>query len=92
MKRFLILLMLFFGMTGLYAEDSNSIVTTRLIIADDPKSGVIHTLCVHGYVFAIYRNQRTVTTSTRGYAGESQSSSMVQVINDRGNGIKCSDK
>mgnify|MGYP001151806058 CR=1 FL=1 len=90
MKKFLILCMLFFGVTVLYADDS--IVTTRLIIADDPKSGVIHTLCIHGYVFAIYRNQRTVTTSTRGYAGESQSSSMVQIINDRGNGIKCTDK
>lgn len=90
MKKFLILCMLFFGVTVLYADDS--IVTTRLIIADDPRSGVIHTLCVHGYIFAIYRNQRTVTTSTRGYAGESQSSSMVQIINDRGNGIKCTDK
>ena len=90
MKKFLILCMLFFGVTVLYADDS--IVTTRLIIADDPRSGVIHTLCIHGYVFAIYRNQRTVTTSTRGYAGESQSSSMVQIINDRGNGIKCTDK
>ena len=72
-----------------FAEDQT--ITTRLIIADDPRSGVIHTLCIEGFKFAIYRNQRTVVRSDQGYAGESQSSSMVQILNDRGNGIKCSD-
>ena len=89
MKFFLILSSLLFSVS-MNADDTE--ITTRLIIADDPRSGVIHSLCIEGYKFAIYRNQRTVTTSTKGYAGESQSSSMVQILNERGGGIKCSKK
>ena len=87
MKKIISFLILMYSVF-IFADETE--VTTRLIIEGDPRSGVIHTLCIEGYKFAIYRNQRTVTTTLKGYAGESQSSSMVQIINDRGNGIKCS--
>ncbi len=87
MKKILSFFILF-SSVFIFADETE--VTTRLIIDGDPRSGVVHVFCIEGYKFALYRNQRTVTTNLKGYAGESQSSSMVQIINDRGNGIKCS--
>ena len=86
MKNIIILLGLFLSSLIFADEDK---VTTRLVIGGDPSAGVLHTMCVEGYKFALYRNLRTVTNA-EGYAGESQSSSLVQIIDDRGRGIKCS--
>ena len=71
----------------LVAEDTT--VVTRMVIGDDPRAGIIHVLCIEDYKFAIYQNSRVVRTD-EGYAGESQSSSMTQILDDRGRGIKCS--
>ena len=71
----------------LVAEDST--VVTRLVVGDDPRAGIIHVLCIEDYKFAIYQNSRVVRTA-EGYAGESQSSSITQILDDRGRGIKCS--
>tara|TARA_B100000029_G_scaffold514459_1_gene617397 strand:- start:660 stop:935 length:276 start_codon:yes stop_codon:yes gene_type:complete len=86
MKKLLTLTFVCFSLSAMALEENT--VTTKLVLGDDPRSGVIHSLCVEGFVFAIYRNQRTVTSQGT-YAGESQSSSMVQVLNERGYGIKC---
>ena len=86
MKRFIFFLVIFFSFP-VFSDETT--VTSRLVLGDDPRSGLIHTLCIEGYKFAIYRNHRTVTTR-EGYAGESQSSSMTQILDDRGRGIKCS--
>ena len=64
-------------------------VETFMVVGNDPTAGVIHILCIAEYKFAIYQNSRIVRTA-EGYAGESQSSSMTQILDDRGRGIKCS--
>ena len=93
MKNFLTALALLFSF-AILAEEST--VTISPLIDSDPKAGVIYTLCIEGYKFAIFRNHQRIssinnddTQPVRTYLGESQSSSMVQIINDRGHGIKC---
>ena len=88
MKRFVLVLVIFFSFP-VFSDETT--VTSRFLFGDDPRSGLIHTLCIEGYKFTLFWNHRTVTTSA-GYAGESQVASMVQIINDEGNGIKCSEE
>jgi len=88
MKKITLFLTILFT-SGFFLADET--VTTRLVFGDDPKAGIIHVLCVEDYKFAIYQNSRVVRTRTDDYLGESQSSSMVQILDDRGRGIKCTD-
>lgn len=91
MKKFLLLMSIIFSLS-IYAEDEMT-VTNSLLWPDNPRMGSIYTLCIEGYKFAIFSNVRTVESVNRGvlrYSGGDQSSSMVQIINDEGNGIKCS--
>ena len=86
MKKFIGILCLFFS-TAMFSNSDE--VTTRYVLGDDPSAGVIYTLCIENYKFALYRNIRTVRNA-EGYAGESQSSSLSQIIDSRGKGLKCS--
>ena len=86
MKKITLFLTILFTSGFFLADDT---VTTRLVFGDDPRAGIIHVLCIEDYKFAIYQNSRVVRTA-EGYAGESQSSSMTQILDDRGRGIKCS--
>lgn len=91
MKKFLLLLGILFSLS-IYAEDEMT-VTNSLLWPDNPRMGSIFTLCIEGYKFAIFSNIRTISSQNEGvyrYSGGDQSSSMVQIINDEGNGIKCS--
>ena len=82
----IILILSFLLSVSLYADDT---VSTRMVVADDPRAGIIYMLCIEDYKFAIYLNSRVVS-NTEGYIGESQSSSLTQILDDRGRGIKCS--
>ena len=85
MKKIALFLIVFLLPTLFIADNT---VNTRLVFSDDPRAGIIHVLCIEDYKFAIYQNSRVVRIDDS-YAGESQSSSMVQILNDRGRGIKC---
>ena len=87
MKKIALFLIVFLLPTLFIADNT---VNTRLVFSDDPRAGIIHVLCIEDYKFAIYQNSRVVRIEDS-YAGESQSSSMVQILNDRGRGIKCTD-
>ena len=87
MKKITLFLTILFT-SGFFLADET--FTTRLVFGDDPKAGIIHVLCIEDYKFAIYQNSRVVRTGDD-YLGESQSSSMVQILDDRGRGIKCTD-
>ena len=87
MKKITLFLTILFTSSFFLADDT---VTTRLVFGDDPRAGIIHVLCIEDYKFAIYQNSRVVRTGDD-YLGESQSSSMVQILDDRGRGIKCTD-
>ena len=82
----IILILSFLLSVSLYADDT---VSTRMVVADDPRAGIIYMLCIEDYKFTIYLNSRVVS-NTEGYVGESQSSSLTQILDDRGRGIKCS--
>ncbi|SVB12849.1 uncharacterized protein METZ01_LOCUS165703 [marine metagenome] len=86
MKKIFFILSVF--LTSILVAEDNTVVT-RMVVGDDPRAGIIHVLCIEDYKFAIYQNSRVVRTA-EGYAGESQSSSMTQILDDRGRGIKCS--
>ncbi len=86
MKKIFFILSVF--LTSILVAEDNTVVT-RMVVGDDPRAGIIHVLCIEEYKFAIYQNSRVVRTA-EGYAGESQSSSMTQILDDRGRGIKCS--
>ena len=66
------------------------IETWRLVSEGDPALGIIHSVCIEGYKFAIYRSRVTSRSQDGTYLGESQSGSLSQIINDKGRGIKCS--
>ena len=87
MKKITLFLTILFTSGFFLADDT---VTTRLVFGYDPRAGIIHVLCIEDYKFAIYQNSRVVRTG-EDYLGESQSSSMVQILDDRGRGIKCTD-
>tara|TARA_Y100000588_G_C13714313_1_gene694395 strand:+ start:151 stop:414 length:264 start_codon:yes stop_codon:yes gene_type:complete len=87
MKKITLFLTILFTSGFFLADDT---VDTRLVFGDDPRAGIIHVLCIEDYKFAIYQNSRVVRTG-EDYLGESQSSSMVQILDDRGRGIKCTD-
>ncbi len=86
MKKIFFIISVF--LTSILVAEDNTVVT-RMVVGDDPRAGIIHVLCIEDYKFAIYQNSRVVRTA-EGYAGESQSSSMTQILDDRGRGIKCS--
>jgi len=88
MKKITLFLTILFTSGFFLADDT---VTTRLVFGDDPRAGIIHVLCIEDYKFAIYQNSRVVRSSEENYLGESQTSSMVQILDDRGRGIKCTD-
>ena len=82
----IILILSFLLSVSLYADDT---VSTRMVVADDPRAGIIYMLCIEDYKFVIYLNS-SVGTNSEGYLGESRSSGLAQIMDDRGRGIKCS--